>query len=113
MKPFVFSLLLLICSVVPAFTDNPAMGPYGSSVVWGPEVTSPLVAASVLGLSPAISSHLTVGVSDWDPARKAGICVIHFLNDGSGIRVGIQIPGACRIGPVISFHEFRRRMETP
>ena len=110
MKPLACLIFLLVSSAVPALADNPAMGPYGSSVVWGPEITSPLVAASVLSrVGP--STH----PSQWNPAMQAaGICWLMFLADGSGVKLSLVRPGGdCIDGPVISFPEFRRRMEAP
>ena len=119
-----------------ALADNPAMGPYGSSVVWGPEMfflpsrvarlcenvpsgtppCPPLTQRTDLAHDIAFSPSVSADTfrSSWEQAmRKAGICIIHFVGDGSGIRVGYQVPNACEIGPVISFPEFRRRMEAP
>jgi len=134
-----FRLLLIVpMLLLPslALADNPAMGPYGSSVVWGPEMSflpsrvarlcenvpsgtppcPPLTQRTDLvhdiAFSPSAPAYTFR--SSWEQAMQAaGICVIHFKGDGSGIRIGIRVPNGCEIGPVISFPEFRQRMEEP
>lgn len=105
-----FALAFLLLSLLPslALADNPSMGPWG---VW-----STSQALRLIRSGPAMD--LTIWESHWQTAmRDAGICSLLFRADGSGVQLRLrrtdQADAPCEDGPVISFPEFRRRMEAP
>ncbi len=109
MKPLACLIFLLVSSAAPALADNPAMGPWD---VWSTAQASRFI-------TTARPADLTIWESRWQTAmRDAGICSLLFLADGSGMRANFSEEGrGCtdggRRGPLISFPEFRRRMEAP
>lgn len=110
MTRLLLACLLVVSLAVPALADNPAMGPYGP-----PKIQSSLY---LTGGQPSLLADFTIHATSWERnMRRAGICYLTFLGDGSGVRLRIANEGKdcgdSRDGPVISFPEFRRRMEAP